>query len=221
MFLRKVVFVTWREKQSVRGSARVASPCCLLVSDLGRDIPGSGCQVCCQEGARGWWWLGSPGMMDFGKENALWNQKFVITTLQACMLRCFSCVLLFVALWTVARQAPLSLGFSRQEYWSRQPCPPPGDLPDSGIKPASLLSPALAGRFFTTSTTWEAPSQLCWSTKTIVASSVAWLLAQLEDETEGCDQWLCIRFWRWNLETWTHRQGVRIATCEIARQCEI
>ena len=47
-------------------------------------------------------------------------------------------------------QAPLSMGFSRQEYWSRLPFPPPGDLPDPGIKPASLVSPALAGRFFTT-----------------------------------------------------------------------
>ena len=51
--------------------------------------------------------------------------------------------------WTVARQAPLSVGFSRQEYWSGLPFPPPGDLPDPGIKPASLVSPALAGGFFT------------------------------------------------------------------------
>ena len=55
-----------------------------------------------------------------------------------------------------AHQAPLSMEFSRQEYWSGLPCPPPGDLPDSGIEPMSLMSPALAGRFFTTSTTWEA-----------------------------------------------------------------
>ena len=47
-------------------------------------------------------------------------------------------------LWTVAHQAPLSMGFSRQEYWSGLPCPPPGDLPDPGIKPMSLaLSPVL------------------------------------------------------------------------------
>ena len=61
-----------------------------------------------------------------------------------------------VTLWTVACQAPLSMGFSRQEYWSQLPCPP-GDLPDPGIETASLMSPALAGRFFTTSATWEAP----------------------------------------------------------------
>ena len=58
--------------------------------------------------------------------------------------------------WTVARQAPLSMEFSRQEYWSGVPLPPPGDLPDPGIEAASLTSPALASRFFTTSATWEA-----------------------------------------------------------------
>ena len=58
--------------------------------------------------------------------------------------------------WTVARQAPLSMGFSRQEYWSGLPFPPSGDLPDPGIKPVSLTSPVLAGGFFTTSATWEA-----------------------------------------------------------------
>ena len=50
---------------------------------------------------------------------------------------------------TGAHQAPLSMGFSRQEYWSGLPFPPPGDLPNPGIKPASLMSPALAGRSFT------------------------------------------------------------------------
>ena len=51
---------------------------------------------------------------------------------------------------TVAHQAPLSMGFSRQEYWSGLPFPTPGDLPDPGLEPASSESPALAGRFFTT-----------------------------------------------------------------------
>ena len=49
-----------------------------------------------------------------------------------------------------------SMKFSRQEYWSELPFPPPGDLPDPGIEPTSPVSPALAGKFFTTSTTWEA-----------------------------------------------------------------
>ena len=69
----------------------------------------------------------------------------------ACMLSHFSCVQLFPTLWTVARQAPLSVGFSRQECWSGL-----GDLPDLEIKPASLTSPSLAGRFFTISPTWKA-----------------------------------------------------------------
>ena len=57
---------------------------------------------------------------------------------------------------TVARQDPLSTGFSRQEYWGGLPFPSPGDLPNPGIEPMSLMSPELAGGFFTTSTTWEA-----------------------------------------------------------------
>ena len=59
--------------------------------------------------------------------------------------------------WTVARQIPLSMGFSRQEYWSGLPFPSPGDLPDPGIKPVSPVSLALAGRFFTTTATWILP----------------------------------------------------------------
>ena len=75
----------------------------------------------------------------------------------ACVPSHFSYVQLFETLWTIAHQAPLSFGFFRQEFWSGLPCPPPGDLPDAGIKPASLMSPTLAGGSFTTSTTWEAP----------------------------------------------------------------
>ena len=61
-----------------------------------------------------------------------------------------------VTLWTVALQAPLSMEFSRQEYWSGLPHPPPGDLLNPGIEPASPTSPALAGGFFTARDTWEA-----------------------------------------------------------------
>ena len=57
-----------------------------------------------------------------------------------CLLSCFSRVWLCVTLWTVARWVPLSMRFSRQEYWSGLPCSPPGDLPDPGIKHASLIS---------------------------------------------------------------------------------
>ena len=72
------------------------------------------------------------------------------------VLSYFISVQLCVTLWTVAYKAPLSIGFSRQEYWNGLPCPSPRDLPDPGIKPMSLMSPALAGGFFTTRTTWEA-----------------------------------------------------------------
>ena len=62
--------------------------------------------------------------------------------LNACTLSCFSHVQLSATLQTSAHQAPLSMGFFRQKYWSGLPCPPPGDLPNTGIEPASLMSPA-------------------------------------------------------------------------------
>ena len=64
-----------------------------------------------------------------------------------CVLSRSSRVQLFESPWTVALQAPLSMGFSRQEYWSGLPFPPPGDLPDSGIKTAPPVTLALAGGF--------------------------------------------------------------------------
>ena len=64
----------------------------------------------------------------------------------ACVL---SCVQLFETLWTTAHQAPLSMGFSRQEHWSGMLYPLPGELPNPEIEPMSLMSSPLAGRFFT------------------------------------------------------------------------
>ena len=61
----------------------------------------------------------------------------------SCMLGRFSHVRLFATLWTIACQIPMSVGFSKQEYWSGLPCPLPGDLPDPGIKPASPMTPEL------------------------------------------------------------------------------
>ena len=77
----------------------------------------------------------------------------LIGSVRACVTSHFSGVQLFVTLWTVARQAALSMGFSGQEYWNGLPFPSPGDFPNPGIE---LMFPALAGRFFTTSTTREA-----------------------------------------------------------------
>ena len=73
----------------------------------------------------------------------------IYATTYAHVLSCFTCIQLLVTLWTV-------YGDSRQEYRSGLPCPPAGDLPNLVIEPISLMSPALAGGFFTTSVTWEA-----------------------------------------------------------------
>ena len=72
----------------------------------------------------------------------------------------------------------LSVGFSRQESWSGLPCPPLGGLPDTGMESTSLMSPALAGRFFTTSATWEAQSS-----EMTVSSQVIW--SQMKTQ-KGC-----------------------------------
>ena len=72
-------------------------------------------------------------------------------------------------------------GILRQEYWSELPCPPPGDLPNLGTEPTSFMSSVLAGRFFTTSTTWEIPRSYTWK---IQASGFHSWLAYLR-----CDFW--------------------------------
>ena len=103
-----------------------------------------------------WWcWFLMLWRWRYGKKG--WNPnvqpRLKTTSLehQTCMhVLSLSRSRLFVTPWTVASQAPLSMGFPRQEYWSRLPCPPPGDLPDPGIKSVSPMSPALEGRLFTT-----------------------------------------------------------------------
>ena len=77
------------------------------------------------------------------------------------MLNLFSYVWLFATPWTLAHQAPLSMGFSRQEHWSGLLFPSPEDLPEPEIEPTSLTSPALEGTFLTTSATWETPIPQC------------------------------------------------------------
>ena len=73
------------------------------------------------------------------------SPAFTALRVPAVRAQSLSRVRLFVTPWAEAHQAPVSMGFSRQEYWSELPRPPPGDLPDPGIEPASLVSPALAG----------------------------------------------------------------------------
>ena len=87
----------------------------------------------------------------------------LLSWLHACMLSPFSCVRLFVIPWTTAQQAPLSMGILQARTLESVAIPPPGDLSDPGIEPASLMSPALAGRFFTTSATQEAQHLGCKS----------------------------------------------------------
>ena len=80
--------------------------------------------------------------------------RYLLLVLNSNHTQSLSCVWLFAIPWTIAHQAPLSTEFSRQEYWSGLPLPTPGDLPNPRIKLASLASPALADKFFTTSTTF-------------------------------------------------------------------
>ena len=96
-----------------------------------------------------------------------WNKKMLALGKKAmtnlCLLSCFSCVQLFANLWTVAHQAPFSMGFSRQEYWSGLPFPSPGDLPHPGTEPMSLV---LASGFFTAEppekAKYSVPLWYCW-----------------------------------------------------------
>ena len=106
------------------------------------------------------------------------------------MLSCFSHVQLFATLWTIACQAPLSMGLSRQEHWSGLPCPPPGDLPNPGIERVSFASPALAGRFFTPGATWEAPFS-CLS----VLSNAQGNLGDLRSSTKRQVTWRGLCTW--------------------------
>ena len=91
-------------------------------------------------------WSGVPLPSPFsGREG---GTCVIAKLLQSCLTLCTT--------GTVSHQAPLSMGFSRQEYWSGLPCLPPGDFPEPGVKPMSLMCPALAGGFLSASTMWEA-----------------------------------------------------------------
>ena len=115
-----------------------------------RLLPGSGgdCSTCLSSSRR-LAWLAVIPWSPRQQERASFNvQMFVLSH--------FSRVWCSVTPWTMATQAPPSMGFPKQEYWNELSFPSPGDLPNPGIEPESLLSPALAGGFLTTSITWEA-----------------------------------------------------------------
>ena len=105
-------------------------------------------------GSQGWRKPGGLPSMVLHRVRQDWSDlaaaadSFYVGYVCCVVLSHFSHVWLFATLWSVALQAPLSMGFSRQEYWSGWPCPPPGDLPDAGTELASLLSLALAGNFY-------------------------------------------------------------------------
>ena len=114
----------------------------------------------------------STTLIDFSmrvSKNYIWTEEFSgfwlvasENTLLACMhARSLSCVWLFLTPWTVAGQAPLSMGFSRHEYWSGLPFHPLGDLPDPGIRPASPVSLALASGFFAAEPPGK-PKHIAW-----------------------------------------------------------
>ena len=99
-------------------------------------------------------------------------------------------VRLFTTLWTIGHQAALSMRFPRQEYRSGLPFPPPGDFPNPGIEPMSLMSHASASKPFTTSTTWEAlkifrPSSNLWQVLLNSSQPLIWRESQDKSEKQG------------------------------------
>ena len=127
------------------------------------------------------------------------------------MLSCFSHIWLFATLWTGAHQAPLSMGFSRQEYCSGLPCPPPGALSYPGMEPMSPMSHALAAGLFTTNTTWEDFSHkrksfaraLNYSSSSILSSkSLGQLQILFVEILSGSE----LRLWQ---RSWGRRLGIR------------
>ena len=148
-----------------RGCCSVAESCLTLFNPMDCSPPGSSVGFSRQEHWSGLLFsspgdLPDPGMKLVSPASPTSAGGFFTNwaTWEAhvCMLSCFSHVWLFATPRTVVYQAPVSLGFYRQEYWNGLPCPPPGYLSKPGIKPNCPVYPALAGRFFITSTTWEA-----------------------------------------------------------------
>ena len=170
-----------------------------------------------------WWWTGRPGVLqstgsqrvghDWATElngknsEPQWSKRLHAQSL--------SCVSLFVTLWTVAHQAPLSMEFSRQEYWSGLPFSPPRGLPDPGIKSTSPSS-VLASRFFNTEPTWEAPNQKVISVQKnyicLISSSI------LQENKTKFNKTLFNYSFIWN---WTNKKFIEICFCFCYSSCII
>ena len=141
-----------------------------------KKIPRIKWQFWCE--VRRWYFLGFR-LGDLGPWRGWDKTSFPLLFSWVCVPSHFSHVQLFATLWIVDNQAPLSMGFSRQDYCCGLLCPPPGNLPDPGIEPVSLMSPALAGGFFTTGATWEALLvewlwQITWAISASVFLSLKW-----------------------------------------------
>ena len=102
-----------------------------------------------------WWRYGGPCCL-LTHVGYIQRSKLYSLCMCACMLSLFSCVRLSATLWTVDHQVPLSMGFSRQEYWSVLLCPHPGDIPDLHIELESLNISCICSQGLSTSATWEA-----------------------------------------------------------------
>ena len=167
LFVNKILFLQAGWKQNRRSKDKRIPPCSglTLLTDIADVAPP------CSEHRPHSLLNGDKGIPRVGKGKLglrvqaslsytlWWMRVFLLHYACVCVwnvLSLSSHIWLFATSWTVAHQAPLSMRFSRQEYWSGLPCPPPGDLPNPGIEPASLKSPSLAGGFFITSTTWKA-----------------------------------------------------------------
>ena len=156
----------------LQSQSEVAQSCPTLCDPMDCSLPGSPVHGVFQARLLEWvatsFSRGSSQLRDWTQVSSFLATIYhSVLLVPLCMLSCFSLGQLFATLWTVTLQSPLSVGFPRQQYWSRLPSLLSGDLPDPRIELASHASPALTGRFFTTSATWEAhssckpPQNLC------------------------------------------------------------
>ena len=129
---------------------------------------------------------------------------------RVCTLSHFIRVRLFATLCTIAHKTPLSMGLSRQECWRGLPCPPPGDLLDLGIEPTSPRFPALSGKFFTTSTTWEV---LCSLHCGLNPSALQAWQPGLWEATGPCKE-----HWSWS-QAWACIPALPLPRCEQRSRC--
>ena len=144
-----------------------------------------------------------------------WNCcEWLSMHVQGSVLSCFNRVRLFLTLWTVARQALLSMGFSRQEYCSGLPCPSPGDSPDPEIKPAVSCITCIGRQILYHWATWEAPSSMEEGMATHY-SILAWRMPWIE-ERDGLQSLGWQRVGRNFIYTHIHGQRVRVHTERVA-----